>query len=169
MGCCKSKNSKLDIQIDLSNNLLNINVGQTIINLYKNQSEYNYTNNLNSAIKLYKYEKELNHNLELDYVTKCIIVMSFIRDIDKVLNRDKSDIKNLHLPIFIIEVLESYKKNTIENNVYILKYIEWMKKYDIDNIDNIDNINEEQNLNMIKSEEQKLNIIIGLINNIYVI
>ena len=54
----------------------------------------------------------------------------------------------------------SKQKNTIENNVYILKYIEWMKKYDIDNIDNIDNINEEQNLNMIKSEEQKLNIIV---------
>ena len=157
MGCCKSKGSKLDIQ----NNLLNINVGKIIINLYKNQSEYNYTNNLNSAIKLYEYEKELNHNLELDYVTKCIIVMSFIRDIDKVLN-NQNEIKNLHLPIFIIEVLESYKKYTIENNVYILKYIECMKKYDIDNI-------EEQKQNMNKSEEQKLNIIIGLINNIYVI
>ena len=91
MGCCKSKGSKLDIQ----NNLLNINVGKIIINLYKNQSEYNYTNNLNSAIKLYEYEKELNHNLELDYVTKCIIVMSFIRDIDKVLN-NQNEIKNLH-------------------------------------------------------------------------
>ena len=31
MGCCKSKGSKLDIQ----NNLLNINVGKIIINLYK--------------------------------------------------------------------------------------------------------------------------------------
>ena len=156
MGCCKSKNSKTDIdELTLNNN----NIGLNIINLFKNQTKYDYVINLNRAIKIYEYEKELNHNLELDYVTKCIIILCFIRDIDKVLN-DINDINNLHLPIFIIELLESYKNNTIEN---ILKYINWMKKYD-----NLDS-DTDGKLNIIKSEEQKLNILIGLINNIYVI
>lgn len=183
MGCCKSKsfkNNNKDIHqntihqnitkdncyVDIDTNMnmnMNIssenNIGLKIINLYKNQkqkqTQYNYIINLNRSIKLYEYEKERNNNLDLDYITKCIIVLSFIRDIDKVLN-DLNDIKNLQLPIFIIELLESYKNNSINNEQK--KYIEWMSKFD-----------EIENIEINKSENQQLNIIIGLINSIYVI
>jgi len=135
-----------------------------IISLYTNQKEYDYSNELNSAILLYNDEIEKNKNL--DYKTKCLIVASFLRNIDKLIMIDKKKdyisnnylhnyLNDVKIPIYIIDFIIKYKdinKHNCNDIIHVKKY---------DNIDNINNID-------IKYDE-KLNIIINLINNIYVI
>lgn len=140
-------------------NINSIKTSNNTISLYTNQKEYDYTKELNSAILLYNDEIEKNINLE--YKTKCLIVASFLRNIDKLIMIDKKKeyVSNLYLhnymnelkiPIYIIDFVIKYKDINKHNcNDIIL-----VKKYDDIENNNIDD---------------KLNIIINLINNIYVI
>jgi hypothetical protein len=152
MGCCKSK--------EIINN---INIGEYIIKLFNSCDNNDHILNLDRAIKLYEYEKNKMNGGDIDYKTKCIIVMCFIRDIDKIICINKNTLKmndnkkneyisnfliKIKLPIFIIEQLEQYRNNNITDSLSI------MGSFDIDK--NILN----------KSYEQKINIIINLINNI---
>lgn len=131
-----------------------------IISLYTNQKEYDYTKELNSAILLYNDEIVKNKNLE--YKTKCLIVASFLRNIDKLIMIDKKKeyvsnsylhnyLNELKIPIYIIDFVIKYK-DINKHNCYDIILV---KKYD-----DKDDIN---------NKDGKLNIIINLINNIYVI
>lgn len=156
MGICNSKNIFLD-DYEINNN---INIADNIINLYSLSINCQY---LDSAINLYEYELMKNNNMELDYVTKCIILANFIRDIDKLLfsngkfsnsklsnsklsNKSDDYIKNnlikLKIPIFVIELLDDYRNNRINKNIIM------MKKFDI--LDNISNKKFDEKINIIK-------------------
>jgi len=152
MGIC---NTKIINYINIDN----LDIGTYIIQLYKNSKEYDYLTNLNRSIFIYEDQKKDNINIDIDYCTKCIIVASFIRDIDKLLIKKKNKkynnhickiLLNLKIPIFIIEILEAYRNK--ENNN---KYLNLMIIHDNYIIDNNS-----------KTIDQKLNIISGLINNI---
>ena len=151
MGCCKSK--------ELNKNY---NIGEYIIKLFDVNT--NYKINLDRAIKLYESEKNKLNGGDIDYKTKCIIVMSFIRDIDQIICNDKKILKmndidkndyinkyliNIKLPIFIIEQLEQYRKNIITDSLLLMKLFD----------------NDETHIN--KTIDHKLNIMENLINNIH--
>ncbi len=156
MGCYKSKEI-----------VYNDNTGEYIMKLYDNCND-NHILNLNRAIKLYESEKNNLNGGDLDYKTKCIIVMSFIRDIDKIICNNKKILKmndinkndyinkyliNTKIPIFIIEELEKYRKNINTDNLNLMK--------SFDNLNNLDN-----NIVTFYSNDKKLNILCNLINNI---
>jgi hypothetical protein len=153
MGCCKSK--------ELNKNY---NIGEYIIKLFDENTNTNYKINLDRAIKLYESEKNKLNGGDIDYKTKCIIVMSFIRDIDQIICNNKKILKindidknnyinkyliNIKLPIFITEQLEQYRKNIITDSLLL------MKLFDLD----------ETHIN--KTIDHKLNIMENLINNIH--
>ncbi len=157
MGCCKSKEL-----------MFNHNTGEFIMKLYDNCNNDNILN-LNKAIKLYESEKNNLNGGDLDYKIKCIIVMSFIRDIDKIICNNKKILKmndinkndyinkyliNIKIPIFIIEELEKYRKNINTENLNLMK-----------SFDNLDN-NLDNNIVTIYSNDKKINIMCNLINNI---
>jgi hypothetical protein len=157
MGCCKSK--KLIIS----------DVGEYIIKLFDKNTNYNYKINLERAIKLYESEKYKLNGGDLDYKTKCIIVMSFIRDIDKIICNDKKILKmndinkndfinkyliNINIPIFIIDELEKYRKNIDTHSLTLMKLYD-SKEY----------ISPDKCVT-IYSIEKQIYIICNLINNI---
>ncbi len=159
MGCNNSKNNKLN----------NIDIGDYIIRLIDENTIYDFKIHLDSSIKLYEYEKDKIIGGDIDYKTKCIIVMCFIRDIYKIICNNKKVFKmndinkndyinkyliNLKIPIFIIEELEKYRKNINTDN--LIK----MKLYD-----NEEYISSDKSIN-VYSIDKKLNIMCNLINNI---
>jgi hypothetical protein len=152
MGCSKSKEKINDI-------------GEYIIKLFDENTNYNYKINLDRAINLYESEKNNLNSGDLDYKTKCIIVMSFICDIHKIICNNKkilkmNDInknnyinnylKNIRIPIFIIEELEKYRKNIDTTNFLLIKLY-----------DNTEYISSDK-----YSIDKKLSIMCNLINNI---
>ena len=153
MGCSKSKE------------IINNNTGEYIIKLFDENTNYNYKINLDGAIKLYESEKNNLNGGDLDYKTKCIIVMSFIRDIHKIICNNKkilkmNDInknnyinkylKDIRIPIFIIEELEKYRKNIDTTNFLLIKLY-----------DNTEYVSPDK-----YSIDKKLSIMCNLINNI---
>ena len=154
MGCSKSKE------------LINNNTGEYIIKLFDNCITDNSKLNLDRAIKLYESEKNKVNGTDIDYKTKCIIVMCFIRNIDEIICKNKIKLQinekkrkdyiynylnKIKIPIFIVEQLEQYRKNNITDSLLL------MKSFDMFDINN-DTIN--------KCMDQKIHIIINLINNI---
>ncbi len=163
MGNCNNKTT------DETSNVLNI--GSNVIEIFKKQDKYDYSINLNRAISIYDDEKQKNNNLDLEYTTKCLILACFIRDIDKILLDKKNKIFNdvdikiilikLKIPIFTIDLIQNYKYYTNKKFCieYYNEYINKMTQFD----------NQEIYDNNFRSIEDKLNILISIINSIYII
>ena len=158
MKCC--------IRCHKSKQIIINDIGEYVIKLF---DDNNHLLNLDTAIRLYEDEKYKCNGIDIDYKTKCIIVMSFIRDIDKIICNNKkiskmNDINknsyinnyliNINIPIFIIEELEKYRKNINTNNLIL------MRSYD-----NNEYISPDKSTT-IYSIDKKLSIMCNLINNI---
>jgi hypothetical protein len=140
MGCIKSKEVIID------------STGENIIKLFNNCDKDEHKLNLDRAIKLYEFEKNKVIGCDIDYKTKCIIVMCFIRDIDQIISNDINNyLYNFKIPIFIIQQLEQYRKNITTDSILLMKSFDMTDMY---------------NYSVNKSFDQKINIIINIINNI---